>query len=63
MIVRQERVPVPDGVHHAIAAVAAVLAAIGVHQAIRVLPIKVIEIRIAGLHKAEPERWSIDPTP
>jgi hypothetical protein len=42
-------VNVPDAVRYAIAAVAAALAAIGVHQAVRVPPIKDIEISIRGL--------------
>lgn len=40
---------VPDSVRYGIAAAAAILAAIGVHQAIRVPPVKDIEFRIAGL--------------
>jgi predicted MPP superfamily phosphohydrolase len=42
-------VHVPDAVRYALAAVAAALAAIGVHQALRVPPIKNIEISIRGL--------------
>ncbi|MEG3163383.1 metallophosphoesterase [Sphingomonas sp. PB2P19] len=52
MAVHKGGVPVPDGVRYAIATAAAVLAAIGVHQAIRVPPVKDIEIRIAGLDPA-----------
>ena len=43
---------VPDGLRYAIAAAAAVLAAIGVQQAIRVPRIKEVEIRIVGLDPA-----------
>lgn len=43
------RVEVPDAVRYAIAGVAAVLAAIGVANALRVPPIKDVEIAIAGL--------------
>jgi uncharacterized protein len=49
MLVHGGRVSVPDDVRYAIGAVAGVLAAIGVHQAIRVPPVKNIEIAIAGL--------------
>ncbi len=52
MVVRRESALVPDGARYAIAAVAAVLAAIGVHQAIRIPPVKDVEIRIAGLDPA-----------
>jgi len=52
MIVRKGSVPIPDGARYTIAAVAAVLAAIGVYQAIRVPPVKDVEIRIAGLDPA-----------
>jgi predicted MPP superfamily phosphohydrolase len=40
---------VPDGARYAIGVAAALLAAIGVHQAVRVPPVKDIEIRIPGL--------------
>ena len=43
------RVNVPDAVRYAMAALAAVLAAVGVHQAIRVPPLKDIEVGIRGL--------------
>jgi uncharacterized protein len=49
MAVHGGRVNVPDGVRYAIGGVAAILAAIGVHQAIRVPPPKDIEIGIPGL--------------
>jgi len=49
MAVHGGGVDVPDDVRYAIAAVAAALAAIGVHQAVRVPPIKDIEIGIRGL--------------
>jgi uncharacterized protein len=49
MAVHGGRVNVPDGVRYAIGGVAALLAAIGVHQAIRVPPPKDIEIAIPGL--------------
>jgi uncharacterized protein len=49
MAVHGGGVHVPDAVRYAIAAVAAALAAIGVHQALRVPPIKNIEISIRGL--------------
>jgi predicted MPP superfamily phosphohydrolase len=49
MLVHGGRVNVPDGVRYAIGAVAAVLAAIGVQQAIRVPPVRNIEIGIHGL--------------
>jgi uncharacterized protein len=49
MLVRWGSVSAPDGVRYAIAAVAAVLAAIGVQQAVRVPPVKDIEIAIHGL--------------
>lgn len=44
--------PVPESVRYAMAAAAAVLAAIGVHEAIRVPPVKDVEIRISGLDPA-----------
>jgi uncharacterized protein len=42
-------VNVPDGVRYAMGAVAAAVAAVGVHQAVRVPPVKDIEIGIPGL--------------
>jgi len=52
VIVKKGGAPVPDGARYAIAAIAALLAAIGVHQAIRVPPVTDIEIRVAGLDPA-----------
>jgi len=52
LIMRKGGATVPDGVRYAIAACAAVLAAIAVHQAIRVPPVKEVEISIAGLDPA-----------
>jgi predicted MPP superfamily phosphohydrolase len=49
MLVHGGRVSVPDDIRYAIGAVAGVLAAIGVHQAVRVPPVKDIEIAIPGL--------------
>jgi predicted MPP superfamily phosphohydrolase len=49
MLVHGGRVNVPDDVRYAIGAIAGVLAAIGVHQAIRVPPVKNIEFAIPGL--------------
>jgi uncharacterized protein len=49
MLIHGGRVMVPDGVRYAMATVAAVLAAVGVQQAIRVPPVKDIEIGIRGL--------------
>lgn len=49
MLAHGGRVPVPDSVRYTMAAVAAVLAAIGVQQAIRVPPLKDIEVAIPGL--------------
>jgi uncharacterized protein len=49
MAVHGGRVSVPDGVRYAIGGVAAMLAAIGVHQAVRVPPLKDIDIVIPGL--------------
>jgi predicted MPP superfamily phosphohydrolase len=43
------RVNVPDGVRYTIGGIAAILAAIGVHQAVRVPPLKDLEIGIPGL--------------
>lgn len=42
----------PDGVRYAMAALAAILAAVGVQQAIRVPPLKDIEVGIPGLPQA-----------
>jgi predicted MPP superfamily phosphohydrolase len=49
MLIHGGGVSVPDSVRYAMGAVAAVLAAIGVHQAIRVPPVQNIEIAIQGL--------------
>jgi predicted MPP superfamily phosphohydrolase len=49
MLVHGGGVSVPDTVRYGIGALAAVLAAFGVHQAIRVPPVKNIEIDIPGL--------------
>jgi uncharacterized protein len=49
MFVHGGYLQVPDGVRYAIGGIAAVLAAIGVHQAVRVPPLKDIEISIRGL--------------
>jgi hypothetical protein len=49
MAVHGGNVYVSDGVRCAIGSVAAILAAIGVHQAVRVPPLKDIEIGIPGL--------------
>src|ERR1700761_6062908 len=49
MVVHGGGVTVPDGFRYAIAALATAAAAIGVQQAIRVPPVKDIEIGIAGL--------------
>jgi uncharacterized protein len=49
MAVHGGSVNVPDGVRYAIGAVAAILAAVGVYQAVRVPPLKDIEIGIPGL--------------
>jgi predicted MPP superfamily phosphohydrolase len=49
MLVHGSAVSVPDGVRYAIAAFAAVLAAVGVHQAARIPPLKDVEIDIRGL--------------
>jgi uncharacterized protein len=48
MLIRGGIVNVPDGVRYALAALAAVVAAIGVHQAMRIPPLKVIEVGIQG---------------
>ncbi|MGU3391140.1 metallophosphoesterase [Sphingomonas sp. M1A8_2b] len=49
MVVRWDRVIVPDTLRYGMAITAAVLAAIGVQQAIRVPPVRNIEIGIRGL--------------
>ena len=49
MAVHGGRVDVPDGARYAIGVAAALLAAIGVHQAVRVPPVNDIEIGIIGL--------------
>ncbi|MGA7805252.1 metallophosphoesterase, partial [Bradyrhizobium sp.] len=49
MAVHGGQVNVPDGARYAIGGVAAILAAIGVHQALRVPPLKDIEIAIMEL--------------
>jgi predicted MPP superfamily phosphohydrolase len=49
MLIHGGSMNVPDGIRYTIGAVAAVLAAIGVQQAIRVPPVKDIEIGIRGL--------------
>jgi uncharacterized protein len=49
MLVHGGGVSVPDGIRYWLGTVAAILAAIGVHQALRVPPLKDIEIGIRGL--------------
>ena len=49
MLIHDGGVSVPDGVRYGIATVAAVAAAIGVHQAVRIPPLKDIEVGIRGL--------------
>jgi predicted MPP superfamily phosphohydrolase len=49
MLVQRRPVAVPDGVRYAIAAVASLLAAIGVREAVRVPPLKDVAIDIRGL--------------
>ena len=49
MVFRGGRVSVPDGARYAIGGIAALLAAVGVQQAIRVPPVKDIQIGIPGL--------------
>ncbi|WP_233198648.1 MULTISPECIES: metallophosphoesterase [Luteimonas] len=49
MLARRRRLRIPRAVRHGIAGAALVLAAIGVHQAIRVPPVHDVEIAIAGL--------------
>lgn len=46
---RRRMAGTPDGARYAIAAVAALLAAIGVHNAVRVPPVKDVEIAVSGL--------------
>ena len=52
MLIRRDAVFMPDNVRYALAIVAAVLAAIGVHQAVRVPPVKDVEIGIPRLPPA-----------
>jgi uncharacterized protein len=49
MLIHGGIVSAPDGVRYALAALASVAAAIGVHQAMRIPPLKDIEIGIRGL--------------
>lgn len=49
MLVRQQWLTIPAALRYGIGAVACVLAAIGVHQAVRVPPIKDIDIAVAHL--------------
>jgi hypothetical protein len=49
MLIHRGIVSAPDGVRYGLAALAAVAAAIGVHQAMRIPPLKDIEIGIRGL--------------
>ena len=49
MLIHGGIVSAPDGVRYALAALASVAAAIGVHQAMRIPPLKDIEIGIHGL--------------
>jgi hypothetical protein len=49
ILVHGGSVSVPDGMRYGLATVAALLAAVGVHQALRVPPLKDIEIGIRGL--------------
>ena len=49
MVVQEHLVSAPDGVRYAMATMAAVAAAIGVHQAVRVPPLRDIEVGIRGL--------------
>ena len=49
MLIRWHDVTIPDGFRYALAAIAAVLAATGVYQAVRVPPVKDLEIGIPGL--------------
>ena len=49
MLIHGGIVSAPDGVRYVIAALAAVAAAIGVHQAMRIPPLKDIEVGIQGL--------------
>ena len=49
MLIHGGSVSAPDGVRYGLAALAAVAAAIGVHQAMRIPPLKDIEVGIQGL--------------
>jgi len=49
MLIRWREITIPDDVRYALAVVASVLAAIGVHQAVRVPPVKDLEIGIPRL--------------
>jgi predicted MPP superfamily phosphohydrolase len=49
MLINGGGVSVPDGIRYGLGTVAAILAAVGVHQAMRVPPLKDIEIGIGGL--------------
>jgi hypothetical protein len=49
MLIRRGSVVVPDNVRYTMAVIAAVLGAIGVHQAVRVPPVKDVQISIRGL--------------
>jgi uncharacterized protein len=49
MLIHGGGVSVPDGIRYGLGTVAATLAAVGVHQALRVPPLKDIEIGIRGL--------------
>jgi uncharacterized protein len=49
MLIHGGGVSVPDGIRYWLGTVAAILAAVGVHQALRVPPLKDIEIGIRGL--------------
>jgi predicted MPP superfamily phosphohydrolase len=49
MLIHGGGVSVPDGIRYGLGTVAALLAALGVHQALRVPPLKDIEIGIRGL--------------
>jgi predicted MPP superfamily phosphohydrolase len=49
MLIRREVVGAPDGLRYAAAGLAALLAAIGVANAVRVPPLKDVEVAIAGL--------------
>ncbi len=51
-LVRGEHGTVPDGVRYALASVASLLAAVGVHAAVRVPPLKDVTVEIHGLPSA-----------